>query len=58
MTGCRRDCRHRAFVLDYRAERERQEIERETATGGSAAEVAEYPPLVTFRDWLEQHAAR
>lgn len=45
------------MVLDYRSERDRQESMRDATTGGYAAELAEHPPLVTFRSWLEAHAA-
>lgn len=57
MRGCRRGCLHRQLVMDYRAERWRQEALREEATGGYATELAEHAPIVTFRDWLEQHRA-
>lgn len=58
MTGCRRGCLHRAFVRDYHAAREAAELRRESATGGYPTETAEHGPILTFRDWLIQHAGR
>lgn len=52
MRACRALCVHREMVQAYRLERGRQEVEREEATGGYATEIAEYPPLITFKDWL------
>lgn len=57
MQGCHALCRHRRLVDEYRAERDRQEVVRETATGGYATELAEYPPIVTFQQWLIGHHA-
>lgn len=55
MAGCRALCLHRQLVEHYRIERERQLQARELATGGYATELDEHGPVVTFRDWLEQH---
>lgn len=55
MTRCRLGCQHRALVMDYRAERERQERAAERRSHGYATELAEYlqaHPLITFQDWL------
>jgi hypothetical protein len=55
MARCRLGCLHRALVLDYRAERERQQHAAERHSRGYATELAEYleaHPLLTFRDWL------
>ena len=54
MTTCKRDCRHRLMVSEYRAARAAQEADREAATSMYPTELAEHPPLLTFRDWLEQ----
>lgn len=56
MRRCAASCAHRRFVREYQAERHRQEIDRETATGGYATEMAEHPPLVTFKKWLIANA--
>jgi hypothetical protein len=59
MTGCRRQCLHRGLVLDYRAERQRQEQLADQHSCGYVTERAEYlltHPLITFRDWLRWHA--
>ncbi|MBD3784043.1 MAG: hypothetical protein IE926_14030 [Micrococcales bacterium] len=45
------------MVQDYRLARHAAELARETATGGYAAEVADYGPIVTFKAWLQQLAA-
>jgi hypothetical protein len=59
MLGCRSSCRHRLFVDEYRRARELAELEREAATLGYAAELAEYGPVrMTFRRWLEETAGR
>lgn len=54
MRGCKADCLHRRLVMDYRAERERQERAAEdeyrTRDGNEDAE-----PLVTFKRWLAGH---
>ena len=55
MSRCRIGCLHRALVMDYRAERERQEWVAERRSHGYATELGEYletNPLITFRDWL------
>lgn len=60
MARCRLGCQHRALVLDYRAERERQERTAEQQSCGYATELAEYletHPLITFKDWLRLTAA-
>lgn len=57
MSSCRAGCGHRALVMAYRVERHRQEMAREAVTGGYATELAEHPPLITFAEWLTQHAA-
>lgn len=46
---------HADQVTTYIQERQRQELEREEATGGYAAELAEYNAnntLITFKQWL------
>ena len=53
MIGCKRSCLHRQMVQEYRLERHRQELVREAETNGHAAELALYPPIVTFKDWLK-----
>lgn len=55
MRGCRALCLHRQLVMEYRAERHRQEVEREAATGGYEAELDDYGEIVTFRRWIEDH---
>lgn len=52
MSKCKRGCLHRLKVDEYRAARAAAEAVREAETGEYAAEVADYPPLITFRDWL------
>lgn len=54
MSNCRLSCRHRTMVLEYRAARAAAEAERESATSMYPTELAEHPPLLTFRDWLVQ----
>lgn len=57
MARCRRGCRHRAFVGEYRAARENDVQAAEAASNGWEAEYQEYirdHPLITFRAWLEQ----
>lgn len=56
MTRCRKGCRHWAFVNDYRVAREAAELQRDAATRGHATEIAEHPPIITFKDWLQDHA--
>jgi len=60
MRKCRAACGHRAFVRHYQAERHRQELVAEHASIGYETEYAAFvadQPLVTFKDWLIQHAA-
>jgi hypothetical protein len=52
-----RGCRHCTDVDVYRAARLAAELAREEATRGWATELAQYPPIITFRDWLIQSAA-
>jgi hypothetical protein len=55
MAGCAVSCLHRQLVMDYRAERHRQERVAERASKGYRSELAEHlehQPMVTFRDWL------
>lgn len=47
-----RRCLHCVSVDAYRAARIAAELAREEATGGWATEIAEYGPIVTFKDWL------
>lgn len=51
LQNCRLNCEHRRFVLDYYAERERQEIAAENdyrnRDGNENA-----APIVTFKAWL------
>lgn len=56
MRGCKPSCLHRRFVMDYRMARHAAELERESVTAGYAAELAAYPPLVTFKTWLQATA--
>ena len=56
-----REAISREDLDDYRAERHRQEVELENATGGYAADVKDYfdrggKPLITFKDWLKGRA--
>ena len=52
MTACRRGCRHRLMVQEYRLAREAAELAREAATGSYPAETADYGPIITFKAWL------
>lgn len=52
MRGCRRDCRHRLMVQEYRLAREAAEAARDAATLGYATERRAYGPIVTFKRWL------
>lgn len=60
MTGCKASCAHRDFVLNYRAERYRQEIALVEGNLGYATEIADAKrvmaengkPMITFRDAL------
>jgi hypothetical protein len=62
-TGCKADCLHRRFVLDYVSARDEQARRAEDATGGWDTEVAEYfgstgrpvEQRVTFQTWLRAH---
>lgn len=42
MRGCRSDCAHRRFVLDYHNTAREQELRAEAATGGNTTELASY----------------
>ena len=57
MRNCVATCAHRRFVRDYQSERMRQEMTREDVTGGYATEISEHPPIITFKQWLVDHAA-
>ena len=52
-----RHCRHCRSVEAYRAARIAAELRRDEATRGWATELAEYPPIITFKEWLRQSAA-
>lgn len=53
MAGCPVTCGHRCVVMDYRAERGRQEGAAWEQAGGYATEYAELAPnLITFRQWI------
>lgn len=52
MLGCRRGCRHKAMVTEYRAARHAAVLARESATASYPSETAAYGPIVTFRSWL------
>jgi len=52
MRACKSSCLHRRLVLDYRAARHAAELQREQATGGYAAELAEHAPIITFQQYL------
>jgi hypothetical protein len=52
----KRGCRHCVSVDAYRAARIAAELAREEATGGRATELAEYPPIITFKTWLIMNA--
>lgn len=54
----RRGCRHCVSVDAYRAARIAAELAREEATGGWATEIAEYGPIVTYKDWLVMSAGQ
>ena len=61
MAKCKKGCLHRAFVADYRAERDAQAVRAEAVTGGYEAETAEYfgpagrEQRWTFKRWLVTH---
>lgn len=40
------------MVSEYRLARYAAELAREQATGGYQQEMAEYGPILTFKDWL------
>lgn len=52
------DCAHcarvRSAAREFRLARADAEAQREQATYGYATEMAEFGPLVTYRDWLQQ----
>lgn len=54
MRGCKASCLHRRLVMDYRAERERQE---RAAEDDYRSRDGEEPgqPLITFKSWLRGH---
>lgn len=61
-SGCRADCLHRAFVLQYREQKvladEVRKVARENATGGHKSEGEEWDaahPPFTFRRALEDN---
>ena len=58
MRGCKSGCAHRALVLQYRAERAAAEGLREGATSGYETELAEYPPIITFKKYIIDHAGQ
>lgn len=58
MLGCRRGCRHRAMVEEYRLARHAAECAREDATRGYATELSEYQPIITFKLWLTAVAGK
>lgn len=51
---CRRCLRNASVRAEYAALREHELLVREAVTGSYEYEVGEYPPLTTFRDFLEQ----
>lgn len=59
MTKCKASCLHRAFVAEYRVERDAQAVRVEAVTGGYAAETAEHystrEERWTFKRWLVTH---
>lgn len=59
MDKCKKSCAHRRFVMDYRIERHRQELEEEAATLGYEEEIrlrreSGLSPI-TFKKWLLGH---
>lgn len=58
MGRCRRSCRHRLFVNEYRAARLAGEMARDEAVGAYGYDSEEWqafePPPITFKDWLTQ----
>ncbi len=57
MVGCKRTCLHRNDVREYSAAREAAEVQREAETGGYAAEIEQYRPIITFKSWLQDKGA-
>lgn len=53
MRSCSTNCLHRQFVEQYRLAREAAERKREDETAGYPAEMAAYPPIMTFKQWLQ-----
>jgi hypothetical protein len=53
-----RRCRHCVSVDAYRAARIAAELAREESTRGWATEIAEYGPIITFKDWLTMTAGQ
>lgn len=58
MTGCRRGCLHRQMVGEYRLAREAAVAKRDAECLGYETELEAYPPIVTFKKWLEDLADR
>ncbi len=58
MSACRRSCRHRLFVNEYRAARLEGEMRRDDAVGAYGPESEEWqafePPPITYKEWLKQ----
>lgn len=55
MERCLATCLHYQFVQQYRLERQRLELERDTAVGAygpGSEEWRDYGPLITFKQWL------
>jgi hypothetical protein len=56
MMSCRRSCRHRLFVNEYRVARTNDELRRDNAVGAYGEESPEWkgyqPPPITFKRWL------
>ena len=55
MTACRLrnpSCPHLQFVKGYRDAREAAEAKRDAECLGYATETSQYPPIVTFHDYL------
>lgn len=55
MAGCKRDCRHRQMVHEYRAARAADEAMCEQVCAGYDTEHANplHKPMITFKAWLE-----
>lgn len=64
MTGCKADCGHRRFIMDYIAERDAQLARAEAETKGYETEEAEYfgpdgpEERWTFQRHLTQYQGR